>query len=78
MFRASSSDEAKERLIRFRKQQREYASMSNSQLADVVKHVFDNCAIPHSRHILRGSLVYDSVMWHVAVPELIKRLKSLE
>lgn len=60
----------------FVEQQTKYANLNNESLIASAKLYMRNCVKP--RHIEPGIPVYDSVMWHVVIPELIRRLERKE
>lgn len=50
-----------------------FEAMNDDQLAETVAYYLKNCQRPDWP---RGTPVYDAVMWHNLIPEMIKRLRD--
>lgn len=72
-FKKLLSPEARERLARHKRQVEHFASMTKEELVNRAEYYISNCA--PTKH-QKCECVYDAVVWHVIIPELIKRLKG--
>ncbi len=66
-------DELVARNNRLSREQGRFCAMSNEELQERAEYYLSQCAGPLQH--LKGKPVYDSVMWHVIIPELLRRLK---
>lgn len=57
----------------FKEDCEKFAAMTNEQLAEAAQHYLNHCQRPDWP---RGTPVYDAVMVHNILPELIKRLRD--
>lgn len=71
-FRKLLTPEARDRLDKHKGQVARFGAMSDQELQERAQYFLDNCATPKWRP---GDPVYDAVVWHVILPELIRRLK---
>ena len=74
MFRLS--EDLQKRLSESRKlhgtYERTFSTLSDADLAASARFWMQHCEQP--RRVTPGQPVYDSTMWHVILPEMIKRL----
>jgi hypothetical protein len=72
-FRLALSEEGKQRLDRAEAQRIQWAAMTDQELGNSLEYCMNNSAPPKWAP---GEPVYDAVLWCVALPEAIKRLKG--
>lgn len=58
----------------FEKDKAEFAALSNAELADRLEYYMKNCSFQHQWQ--PGEPVYDGVVAHVVIPEMIRRLRK--
>ena len=61
------------RLKAHKQDQDRFAAMTDAQLAETAQHYFNHCERPRW---LAGEPVYDAIMAHVIIPEMIRRLRD--
>jgi hypothetical protein len=74
-FRKMLSPETRARLAHFDKDVAEHRAMRDEELAETTAYYLHNCERSRWRE---GDLVYDGVVWHVILPELLRRLAKAE
>jgi len=52
---------------------KKFAAMTDEQLAETVAYFLHHCERPRWS---RGEPVYDAVMWHNLIPEMMRRLRD--
>ena len=60
----------------FKKDVAEFAALTDEQLVERTEYYMKNCSFPHNWQ--PGEPVYDGVIAHVVIPELLRRLKGKE
>jgi hypothetical protein len=77
VFRSTLGDSAWEKHLgqeqNYKEDCERFAAMTDEQLAETVARYLHNCQRPDWP---RGTPVYDAVMWHNLIPEMMKRLRD--
>lgn len=77
VFRAHFGDDAYQRHLgceqNYKEDCEKFAAMPDAMLAETVERYLQNCERPRWA---RGEPVYDGIMWHNLIPEMIKRLRD--
>ena len=74
-FKKMLSPSARARLDHFDKDVAAHKAMSDEELAETTAYYLHNCERPRWN---KGVPVYDGVVWHVILPELLRRLAKAE
>lgn len=77
VFRSTLGEDAWQRHLGEEKNYAEdcakFEAMTDAALAETVQRYLSNCERPRWP---RGTPVYDAVMWHNLIPEMVKRLRD--
>lgn len=77
VFRSTLGEDAYQRHLgceqNFKEDSEKFAAMPDAELAEKVQYYLSHCERPRWP---RGEPVYDAVMWHNLIPEMIKRLRD--
>jgi len=76
-FYKALSPEARERVDRNRKRQKEIADMTLKDFIETIKYNYKNCGVISNKY-KEGDPVYDAEMHYWLIPEMIKRLENKE
>ena len=74
-FKLTLSQEGRDRLDRAEAQRIQWREMTDQELGKQLESYMNNSEPPKWQ---AGDNVYDAVLWHIALPEVIKRLKAME
>ena len=75
-FRDIMDDETKRDLDEFNRRQAEYANLNDESLVATAKYCMSQCQEPQRWG--RGECVYNATVWHLLMPEIIRRLENKE